>query len=155
MNTSDKIDILDIATKDLERGLFCRRAWFQDPLDSDADLASNYVFPIFGDTQSYRVQDIKDWLKCAEGSLAYATATLGLTISDYREIRDFVESVLADRHHIPGISAFNDKPYCFANGSGASLSYHNDVCLNAVSNQEAQNDLVGLFRDARDELMGL
>ena len=118
-------DILLKAAEDVQQGMLCRSGWFLNEGDgySDKDLLTGCL----------TVDDAQSMPRCAEGSIALATAMLGSDWSTYVRTRDHVAA------HIN-------------HEDGCSVAVHNDFCMKNKDAFEAGQEWATIFRRAADAL---
>lgn len=114
-------DILLKAAEDVQQGLWCSGSWFSEFGDSGPSYADNEFFDLVrpesgSEHRSMAVEDFSSYHRCAEGSIALATAMAGYGPNMYRSAVKAVEDHMKDSNLCP-----LKLPH--------SLSSHNDTCI--------------------------
>lgn len=135
--------VLRTAAKDVQRGLWCQGSWLLDPevLYNDkewyegGDLEPSELLPIL-ETDKTIITERDTWLRCAEGSILFATALLYGDEELYTKAVGAVDKRLGD---------FNDLSENCDCTNGSNLWAHNDTCLTGLDAKEAGESLAALF----------
>ena len=151
-------DILIKAAEDVQQGMWCVGKWFSHRGFSDCDLFPG-AFPHYNPSPAIRKLSIDHRLelaqgseRCAEGSIALATALLGGTHNDYLEAIRAVEQekdpgdpkmMIED---YGGLADYNDTRLVEVVRDGETVS------ITEGSRFAAGQILAGIFRSAADKL---
>ena len=118
-------DILLKAAEDVQQGMWCRGVWFHGHIDtaSAQDLLSGEL----------TADDAQKMHRCAEGSIALATAMLGGDYSTY-------------------LTTLGHAADHINHEAGEFVSDHNDKCMKGMDAFDAGQEWATIFRRAADAL---
>ena len=126
-------DILLKAAEDVTQGMWCKGTWF-DVADF-IDISMNPDHVLFDGRLTVEVAQKHE--RCAEGSVALATALLGGGSEDYDR------AVEAVQRRVGACPEIHGEHY---------LRTHNDICLEGFDPFEAGQQLAELFRSTAESL---
>ena len=95
-------DILYKAAEDVQQGMWCRDFWFAAADGTGIEATDGMLV-----AGTYPLEEALKARRCAEGSIAIATALLGGDQSDLFQAQDAVRQVCYERY-ATGIIGFND-----------------------------------------------